>query len=98
MTNDQSIEQDLRNVVEMYRIAIENLDLGGSGQDMHWALNKGLPQGMELKPWDELNEEQKALLIMHVSDMSSWRGEGRVDPDLADYLLEYNPEFLEMMA
>jgi hypothetical protein len=78
--------------------SIERLDLGGLGENMHWALNKALPQGMELKPWAELNEEQKAQLIRHVNDMSSWRGEGKVDPALADYLLEYNPEFLEMMA
>lgn len=97
MTNDRNIEENLRNIIEMYKIAIENMGLGG-GEEMHWALNKALPQGMELKPWDELNEEQKALLILHVSDMSSWRAEGRVDPDLADYLLEYNPEFLDMMA
>ena len=88
MTSSQSAGQD----------GSERLYLGGLGENMHWALNKALPQGMELKPWAELNEQQKALLIRHVNDMSSWRGEGRVDPALADYLLEYNPEFLDMMA
>ena len=88
MTSNQSAGQN----------SIEILDIGGHGENMPWALNKALPQGMELKPWAELNEEQKALLILHVSDMSSWRGEGRVDPALADYLLEYNPQFLEIMA
>ena len=97
MTNYQNIEENRRNIIEMYKTNIENMRLC-RGELMHWALNKALPDGMELKPWDDLNEEQKRLLILHVSDMSTWRGEGKVDANLADYLLEHNSEFLEMMA
>lgn len=91
MTSNQSAGQNSRDIIKTQKNAIDSLDLGGFGEDMHWALNKTLPQGMEPKPWAELNDEQKALLILHVSDMSSWRGEGRVHPALADYLLEYTP-------
>ena len=52
---------------------------------------------MELKPWDELDEQQQVDLVLHVNDMSSWRGEGRVDPNLAAYLFEHYPEFYKML-
>ena len=68
------------------------------GEGMHWALNKALADGMELKPWDELDALQQANLVLHVEDMSSWREEGRVDPSLADDLFENNPEFHEMLT
>ena len=65
---------------------------------MRWALNKALADGMELKPWDQLDERQQADLVLHVGDMSSWRGEGRVDPVLAYDLFENYPEFYRMLV
>lgn len=93
-----SREEELREIVRMYEENKLEIQVMDEGEGMHWALNKALADGMELKPWDELDEQQQAALVLHVDDMSSWRGEGRVDPMLADDLFEHYPEFHEMLV
>ena len=91
-----SREQELREISRLYEENKLEIQIMEEGEGMHWALNKAIDD--ELKPWDQLDEQQKADLVLHVGDMSSWRGEGRVDPALADYILEYYPEFQEMLV
>ena len=55
------------------------------------ALNKAEPLGRQLKPWGELDEQQKATIVLHVNDMSLWRAEGKVDPSDADQRFESLP-------
>jgi hypothetical protein len=60
------------------------------------ALNKALPLGYQLKPWSELDEQQRATIVLHVSDMYLWRSESKVDPGDAEILLEQYPKIREM--
>ena len=92
-----SREKELREISRLYQENRLEILVMEEGKYMRRALNKALPNGMELKPWDELDAQQQANLVLHVEDMSSWRGEGRVDPNLADDLFENYPEFHEML-
>ena len=62
------------------------------------ALNRVEPLGRQLKPWDDLNEQQRATIVRHVKDMSLWRAEGKVDPSDADMRFENYPELRELLA
>ena len=62
------------------------------------ALNQAEPMGRQLKPWEELDEQQRDTIVRHVSDMSSWRAEGKVDPNDADLRFEGYPELRELLA
>ena len=62
------------------------------------ALNQAEPLGRPLKPWDELDEQQRATIALHVNDMSSWRAESKVDPNDADLRFEMYPELRELLA
>ena len=90
-----SREEELQKIIRIYEEGMRNVQFTNEGEIMHWALNKALDD--ELKPWDQLDEQQQADIVLHVGDMSSWRGEGRVDPALADYLFENYPEFHGML-
>lgn len=81
--------------------SVESL-LGRFHNDPDWflydALNKAEPLGRQLKPWDGLDEQQKATIVLHVNDMSSWRAESKVDPNDADERFENYPELRELLA
>lgn len=62
------------------------------------ALNQAAPLGRHLKPWDELDEQQRTTIFLHVNDMSSWRAEGKVDPNDADLRFESYSELRELLA
>ena len=62
------------------------------------ALNRVEPLGRQLKPWEELDEQQRAIIVQHVNDMSSWQAEGKVDPSDADLRFEAYPELRELLA
>ena len=62
------------------------------------ALNKTEPLGRQLKPWDALDEQQRAAIALHVGDMSLWRAESKVDPADADNLFERYPELLDLLV
>ena len=62
------------------------------------ALNQAGPLGRQLKPWDELDEQQRATIVLHVNDMSLWRAEGKVDPNDADLRFESYSELRELLA
>ena len=64
----------------------------------HHALNRVEPLGRRLKPLEELDERQRALMALHVEDMSLWRAEGKVDPNDADERFESYPELRELLA
>ena len=68
------------------------------GEYMHAALNKALDDDAQMKPWAEMSDWQKSDIASHVNDMSSWRGEGKVDTALADYFMEYYPHFHTLLA
>ena len=61
------------------------------------ALNKVDPLGRQMKPWDELGEEQRSLIVLHVNDMSQWRAEGKVDTADADLRFESDPELRKLL-
>ena len=91
-----SREEELREISRLYEEYKLEIQIMQEGEGMHWALNKALDD--ELKPWGQLDEQQQADLVLHVGDMSSWRGEGRVDTALADDLFENYPEFYDMLV
>ena len=62
------------------------------------ALNQAEPLGRQMKPWDELDEQQRALIVLHVSDMSLWRAEGKLDPADTDQRFKSYPELRELLA
>ncbi len=62
------------------------------------ALNSALPAEQQLKPWDEMDAEQRAAIVLHVSDMSLWRAEGKVDSDDAEVRFQTYPELRELLA
>ena len=62
------------------------------------ALNKAEPLGRQLKPWDELDEQQKATIVRHVNDMSLWRAESKVDANDADERFRSYPELRELLT
>ena len=93
MTNDPN-SQSLENFTESL---IKRLD-GEPDWIYHDALNKIEPLGRRLKPLDELDEGQRALMALHVNDMSLWRAESKVDPNDADERFESYPELRELLA
>ena len=52
-----SREKDLKEISRLYNENRLEILVMEEGKYMHWALNKALPDGMELKPWDELDEQ-----------------------------------------
>ena len=62
------------------------------------ALNKVEPLGRQLKPWDELDEEQRSLIVLHVNDMSLWRAESKVDANDADMRFEMCSDLRELLT
>ena len=62
------------------------------------ALNKVEPLGRQLKPWEDLDEQQRATIVLHVNDMSLWRAEEKVDPNDADLRFESYPELRDLLA
>lgn len=62
------------------------------------ALNRVEPLGRRLKPLDELDERQRALMALHVNDMSLWRAEGKLDSNDTDQRFETYPELRELLA
>ena len=68
------------------------------GWFLYEALNKAEPLGRQLKPWEELDEEQRALIVLHVNDMSLWRAESKVDANDAYMRFEMYPELRELLA
>ncbi len=62
------------------------------------ALDQAEPLGRRLKPWEELNERQRAIVVRHVKDMSLWRAESKVDPNDADERFRSYPELRELLA
>ena len=76
--------------------------LSNLSNDPDWflydALNKAEPLGRQLKPWNELDVQQKATIVLHVNDMSLWRAESKVDPNDADERFENYPELRELLA
>ena len=62
------------------------------------ALNKVEPLGRQLKPWEEMNGEQRAVIVQCVNGMSLYRAESKVDPNDADMMFESNPELHELLA
>ncbi len=67
------------------------------GWFLYDALNQAEPLGRHLKPWDELDELQQAIIVQHVNDMSSWQAEGKVDPSDADLRFEGYPQLRELL-
>lgn len=61
------------------------------------AVSKALPDHT-LKPWDELSETQRAAIVLHVNDMSSWQADGKVDADDVAMRFEHCPELRELLA
>ena len=68
-----SREKDLKEISRLYNENRLEILVMEEGKYMRRALNKALADGMELKPWDELDEQQQSTLVLHVDDMSSWR-------------------------
>ena len=68
------------------------------GWFLYDALNRAEPLGRHLKPWDELDEKQRAIIVQHVNDMSSWQAEGKVDPSDADVRFESCSQLRELLA
>lgn len=64
----------------------------------YYALNKVDPLGRQMKPWDELSEEQRSLIVLHVNDMSLWRAEGKLDHTDTHQRFEAYPELRELLA
>ena len=62
------------------------------------ALNRVEPLGRQLKPWEELDEQQRATIVLHVNDMWLWQTEGKVDPNDVDLRFESYPELRELLA
>ena len=62
------------------------------------ALNQVEPLGRQLKPWEELDEQQRATIVLHVNDMWLWRTEGKVDAGDVDLRFESYPELRELLA
>lgn len=62
------------------------------------ALNRAEPLGRHLKPWDELDEQQRATIVRHANDMSSWQAEGKIDPSDADLQFEGYPQLRGLLA
>ena len=64
----------------------------------YYALNKVEPLGRQLKPWEEMTDEQRATIVLYVNDMSLYRAESKVDPNDANMMFESNPELHELLA
>ncbi len=62
------------------------------------ALNRAEPLGRQLKPWEDLDHRQRAAIVRHVNDMSSWRAEGKVDSSDADHRFNADPKLRELLA
>ncbi len=92
--SDSPGKESLTDYVELLNWRLSN----DPGWFLYDALNKVEPLGRQLKPWDELNEEQRALIILHVEDMSLWRAESKVEANEADIRFEMYPELRELLA
>ena len=88
---------DRRSPIDLSESLLSKLS-NDPGWFLYDALNRAEPLGRHLKPWDELDEQQRAIIVQHVNDMSSWQAEGKVDPSDADLRFEAYPELRELLA
>ena len=92
--SDNPVRDSLTDYIDLLHWRLDD-DPGWFHYD---ALNKVEPLGRQLKPWEELDEEQRALITLHVEDMSLWRAEGKLDVNDAFERFQAYPELRELLA